>query len=312
MQSIINVVLPIFAIILCGYVMGRRGVLGEASSEALNGFVFYVALPVLLFRSMARIEPEVILNAPYIGAYVGGQVITFTLGLMLARFLFRTNLSEAATHGTATIYGNVGYMGIPLVLAAFGEAALAPAIIATIINAAFNIAVLIAAIETDQRRAHGGGVAKDVIMSLTRNPVLIAPVLGFAWALSGWELPVPVDTFGSIMGAAAGPCALFSLGLFLVGKPVSEGVGEVSSMTILKLFIHPLVTWGMALWLLADQPLWAQICVLMAALPTGANLFILTRKYGVYVARTSTAILASTVLSVLTLSILFSFMGDLP
>jgi predicted permease len=304
--SIVNVVLPIFAIVLAGYLVGRRGLLGSASSDALNGFVFFVALPVLLFKAMAEVDTAVVLNGPYIATYIGGQVLTLLIGMGLARGLFKTSLAEAATHGTAAIYGNVGYMGIPLVLAAVGEAALPPVIIATIVNAALNIAVLTALIETDQHRESGTGVVRDVARALIRNPILIAPVLGFLWALTGWDLPKPVVTFGTVLGAAAGPCALFSLGLFLLGKPLSEGRGEVTSMVILKLLIHPLITAALASWWLADQPRWAAICILMAALPTGANLFILSQKYGVYTARTSTAILVSTVLSVLTLSVLFS------
>lgn len=312
MQSIVNVVLPIFAIVLAGYVSGRRGLLGSESSAALNGFVYYVALPVLLFKAMAQVDTHDVLNGPYIAAYAGGQTVTLVLGMIVARTVFRASLAEAATHGTAAIYGNVGYMGIPLVLTAFGEAALPAAIISTIINAAVNIAVLTAFIETDQHRGGGADVVRDVARALGRNPILIAPILGFAWAMTGIPLPTPLVTFGSVLGAAAGPCALFSLGLFLVGKPLSEGRAEVASMTSLKLLIHPLVTWGLAVWLLQDQPTWATVCILMAALPTGANLYILTQKYGVYVARTSTAILASTVLSVITLSILFLTWGPAP
>lgn len=304
MGSIINVVLPIFAIILTGYLAGRRGLLGTASSDALNGFVYYVALPVLLFKAMAQVDPAVILNGRYIAAYLGGQVLTLLAGYVIARRLFRLSSAESVTHGTTAIYGNVGYMGIPLVLTAFGEAALPPVVIATIINAALNIGVLTAFIETDQHRGRGREVVADVTRALVKNPILIAPLLGIIWAWSGFALPVPIVTFSTILGAAAGPCALFSLGLFLVGKPLSEGRAEVVSMTVLKLFVHPLVTWGLAVLLLADQPQWFAICILMAAMPTGANLFIIAQKYGVYVARTSTAILATTILSILTLSVL--------
>lgn len=309
MSSIVNVVLPVFAIILTGYISGRRGLLGEASSAALNGFVFYIALPVLLFKAMAQVDVPTVLNGPYIAAYVGGQLIAFTIGMVAAAKLFKTSVAEAATHGTAGIYGNVGYLGIPLVATAFGEQALPPVIIATIINAAFNISVLTVFIETEQHRGSGSDVIRDVANALIKNPILLAPVLGLVWAISGIPLPAPVETYGSILGAAAGPCALFSLGLFLVGKPLSEGRAEVASMTIIKLLIHPLVTWILGFWLLRDQPQWFAICVLMAALPTGANLFILTQKYNVYVARSSTAILVSTVLSIFTLSLFFVLQG---
>ena len=93
--------------------------------------------------------------------------------------------------------------------------------------------------------------------------------------------------------------------LIWVGLPVSEGRSEITSMVILKLVIHPVATWCFAIWLLSDQPQLFTICVLMAALPTGANLYVLAQKYQVYVARTSSGILASTVLSLGTLSAFF-------
>lgn len=309
MNLIISVVLPVFAIILTGYLSRRQNLLGDGASDALNGFVFYIALPVLLFKAMAEVEVQTVLNAPYIATYLGGQLIALTIGMFVALKYFDRSWAEAATHGTAGIYGNTGYLGIPLVVTAFGAELLPPVIIAVIINAAFNIAVLTAFIETGQHEGKGGQIARDVTMALVKNPILIAPVLGLGWALTEWPLPTPVVTYGTILGAAAGPCALFSLGLFLYGKPMSEGRGEVASMTIIKLLIHPLATFAIGYWLLADQPEWFTICILMAALPTGANLFILTQKYKVYVARTSTAILVSTVLSVGTLSAFLVWWG---
>ncbi|MEK9724626.1 MAG: AEC family transporter [Rhodospirillaceae bacterium] len=314
MSSIVTVVLPVFALIATGYVAGYRKLLGRDSSEALNGFVFYFALPVLLFLAMARIDTATVLNGPYIAAYLAGQVVTLLLGAVAAKALFRISAAEAATHGTVGIYGNVGYMGIPLVLTAYGEAMLAPVVIATIINAALNIAVLTAVIEATRQRGAGerdGSAIGQVVKSVVNSPILVAPVLGFGWALLDLPLPAPLVSYGTILGAAAGPCALFAIGLSLVGLPLSEGRAEVASMTVLKLLVHPLATWGFAALWLTDQPQVFQVCILMAALPTGANLFVLVQRYRLYVARTSTGILATTMAGVLTLSALFYLFSSL-
>jgi malonate transporter len=264
LHSVLNVVVPVFALILTGYIAGHRNILGKASSDALNGFVFYFSLPVLLFLAMAKIDTATVLNGPYIAAYLAGQVATLLIGIAVAKGLFRVSLGEAATHGTVGIYGNVGYMGIPLVLTAFGEAALPPVIIATIINAALNIAVLTAVIESERHSGSGGLAIVKVLGSVIRSPILVAPILGFAWALLELPVPAPVQTYGSILGAAAGPCALFSIGLSLVGLPISEGRSEVASMAVLKLIVHPLATWGFAVLWLADQPQAFKICILVS------------------------------------------------
>ena len=110
------------------------------------------------------------------------------------------------------------------------------------------------------------------------------------------------------MGAAAGPCALFAIGLFLVGRAPKAGALEVSWLVLLKLVVQPAVTWWLAdrvFGLDADTTAWA---VILAALPTGALVFVLGQQYGVYVQRATAAILASTVLSVVTLSALFALL----
>lgn len=309
MESILNVVLPVFAIIGAGYLCGRFSLLGPESSEALNRFVYWVALPVLLFRGMATVDMSAVLNANFWAAVVGGQVIVWVLGMGLAMTIFRRGIAEGGMHGMISVYGNNGYMGIPMTLTAYGEAAVLPAIITTMINASICVAVAAALIEIGLNRGGGGTrrVAQDVGRALMKNPLLIAPLLGILWASSGWAMPTPVDTFTRILGAAAGPCALFSIGLFLVGKSVAQGFGEVANMTLLKLLAHPLVTALLAFWVFPMDPLWATTAVLMAALPTGPGAFILAQAHELYVQRTSSVILITTILSVVTLSVFFLF-----
>lgn len=103
-----------------------------------------------------------------------------------------------------------------------------------------------------------------------------------------------------------GPCALFAIGLFLVGKPLREGLGEVTVMTVVKLVVQPVVTAGFMFWLFPVDPLWGKVAVLMATLPTGAGSFVLSLSYGLYVQRTSSVILISTIASVATISIFYA------
>jgi predicted permease len=204
-------------------------------------------------------------------------------------------------------------MGIPLALTAWGEPAMLPAIVATIVNAAVIPGLAIALVETDRGRAAGlGAMLAKVGRALATNPMLVAPVFGLAWAATGAALPTPVDTFTRILGAAAAPCALFAIGLFLVGKPQSEGRAEVGIIIATKLLILPALT-ALALFvLLPVDPVWAKTGLLMAALPTGAGTFVLAQAYGIYVLRTSSAILWGTVLSVATLTALFTAFPPAP
>lgn len=305
MEPIFNVVLPVFAIILSGYACGRARVLGPASSEAINKFVYFVALPVLLFFSMARVVPSEIFNMPYLGAFGAGSIITMVIGIYFAKFVFKTRLAEQSMFGMVSIFGNTGYMGIPLCIVAFGEEGALPAIVATVFQSVIMIPVFAVLIESDLRGEKGLRAALEVTKSLTRNPLMVSSVAGIGWSFTGLPLPTPVETFCSILSGAAGPSALFAIGLFMVGKPLFHGFSEVGSVSMLKLFIHPLITWVFFVYVFDVEPLWQAVGILMAALPAGALCFVVAQNYNVYVQRTSAAILFSTIIAVVTLSALF-------
>lgn len=305
MEPIFNVVLPVFAIILSGYACGRLGVLGPASSEALNKFVYFVALPVLLFYSMARVDPTEIFNWPYLGAFAGGSIITTVIGLIVARTVFRTRLADQAMYGMVSIFGNTGYMGIPLSIVAFGEAGALPAIVATVFQSIIMIPLFAVMIEADLRGEKGLKAAWGVTKSLGRNPLMVSSLAGILWSFTGLDLPTSIETFCSILSGAAGPSALFAIGLFMVGKPLLHGFAEVSSVSFIKLLIHPLITWVLFAYVFEVDPLWQAIGILMSALPAGALCFVVAQNYNVYVQRTSAAILLSTLAAVITLSVLF-------
>ncbi len=308
MAPVVNVILPVFALILVGYLAGRFRLLGDASSEALNRFVYYVALPAMFFASLARLEPEEIFDIPFLAAYGGGQLAVFAVAFVLARLFYRHGSSDASLFAMGGVFGNSGYMGIPLALIAFGPAGTLPAIIATVFATIVIIAIVTALIEIDPRRRSGDRhPLRDAARAVFQSPLVMSAIGGIVWSLTGLGVPKPLGTFLDLLGAAAGPCALFAIGLFLVGKPVRRDLGEVGAMVAVKLVVHPLVTWVLAFHVFAVDPAWATVAVVTAALPAGANCFVVAQRYDVYVARASGGILLSTLVSVATLSILFSY-----
>ena len=129
MNALINVVLPVFGIILTGYLAGRLEVLGRDSAAALNRFVFYFAVPPALFIAMARAPIDKIFNWPFIGAFVGGSMLTLPIALVVGRFWFRHDVATLSVAGLAAVFGNVFTMGLPLLLTAYGPDGALPAIV---------------------------------------------------------------------------------------------------------------------------------------------------------------------------------------
>lgn len=303
MHAVLNVALPVFAIMLAGYLVGRFGVLGPQASEVLNRFVYYAALPALFVVSMARVPVAEVLNWNFIGTFFGAQALTWAIAMVAAQLAFRGRPAEVGLHGMAAIFSNTGYMGIPLLLLAFGDAGTLPAIIGTVINGAVNLAIGIAIIEFDlSRRSSALGVVGDVAAGVFKSPLILSAVGGLAWSASGLPLPTPVENFCATIGAAASPAALFAMGLFLVGRKVTAGLGEVGWLVALKLLVNPLLAWWLAATLFPMEPVWVASAVILSALPTGALIFVLAQKYDIYLQRSTSVILISTLLSVLTVS----------
>lgn len=310
MSALLTIVLPVFGIVLAGYLARRWRLLGTDSCEALNRFVYWFAFPAYLFIATARSPVQEMLNIPFLVAFVGGFVVTFVIAVAVSRRLFPERKAAQALQGLSAAFSNTGYMGIPLFITAFGNDGAIPAVIATVFNAAIAVGLTIALIELDlSPAASARGVWRDIGLGLLRNPLVTAPVLGMFASLAGFPVPAALANFCTLLGAAAGPCALFALGLFLVDQPLTGNRGEISWTTFLKLVIQPLVTWIIAVPILGMNPAWAGAAVLLAALPTGSLTFIIAQNYRIYVDRASATVLVTTACSVFTLSILLMLLG---
>jgi predicted permease len=305
MEPLLTVSIPVFGLIFCGYLAGYFGVLGTQSSEALNRFVYYFALPALLFIFAARSPLDRIFYWQFLAAWGSSLAITFALTLVVGRLIYRDRLAAMGLRSMNASFANTGYMGIPLAITAFGEAAGLPAIIATALMSIVFISLTIALIETDiSNQGNAVGIVRDVGLALAKNPLVVSVIAGALVPAFGIPLPLPLGKFFDLLSAAAGPCALFAMGLFVSGQSVREGLRDAALITILKLLVHPLAAWVLVYAVFDVEPLWATVAVLMAALPTGANCFVLAQRYNVFVAPTSATILLSTALSVVTVSLL--------
>lgn len=303
MNTLINVAFPVFAIIGIGYLAGWRGILGSDSAAALNRFVYYFALPPVLFLFTARAPIEAILNWPFIGAFLLGTILTLALALIVGRLVFGHDASGLAMHGFTAVFSNTAYMGIPLFLTAFGDEGALPAIVATLAGNTLLVGGVIAAMEAT--RAKGPStwdIVREVSVTLCRNPLLVAPFLGIGFSMLDIGLVKPVANFLDLMAASAGPAALFALGLSLVGKPLTGHMKEVSCLVLLKVLVQPIVTYLLVEYVFDLEPIWAKGAILLSALPAGALVFVVAQQYDLHVNRASAAIVLSTAVSVITVS----------
>jgi hypothetical protein len=308
LDPVLGAAFPVFALVGCGVLAGRFRLINPGSSEALNRFVYAFALPAMLFIAVYRGSPAELLGS---GSFLAGVVLA-TLGTALAGFALSwfsqgRNTSESVMRGLNASFANTGYLGIPLVTVAYGERAGLPAALATVATNIVSFAVAIVCLEllANPRR---GGIGR-ALAGVARSPLIWPIALAMVYVFLKITIPVPVERFASLLAAAAGPCALFAIGLFVSQLSIREGFRASWPTTALKLVLHPLLMAALAFWVLPIETSWAKIAVVCASLPLGATAFVLAQRYRLLEAETSTGAVLSTAASVVSVSIVMTLLA---
>jgi malonate transporter and related proteins len=309
MLSTLEILLPVFALILAGFVCRRRNLLGPTAASELNRFVVWLALPALLFDTMAHSTWQQLDQPGFVATFSAACAGIFVL-VLIVRMASGRHLADASIDAIAASYPNTGYIGFPLGMLAFGNESLTPTTIATILVACVLFALAIVLIEIglqSERRPHTLGL--KVLRALAKNPLIVSPILGALLAGAHIAPPPSVETFLKLLGNAASPCALVSLGLFLAEKrPAGDARATSLVFTGIKLVAQPALAWWMASRVFGLPALAVDMAVLLAALPTGTGPYMLAEFYRREASVTSQTILFSTVASLVTMSVLLVVM----
>jgi predicted permease len=304
-----KIIIPFFGLILFGYVAARKNWVPPASVPAFNGFLLYFAVPALLFRFASTAAFTEIMNGRFFIAYTLAGLATLFCVLAFARSVMGAPLRDASFYGLAASATNIGYLAIPLLVALLGASAASPAMVATVAEMTVVASVAVALCQLDSTRSAGWRRAvADAIARAAVNPFLISIALGAAFSALHWKLPTPMDEIMNLLANAAGPCALFAIGVSLYRPGTTQGVSLVALPVAGKLLLHPLLVW-LALLAFGLDRFTITAGVLIAALPTAGWVFIVAQRYESDVGRISTALVASTALAAITFSALVWYLG---
>ncbi len=303
MSDVVGLVLPFFGLIFIGFVVAR---ITRQPLEALgwmNTFIIYVALPALFFQLLAKTPFEKLTEWGFILGSVVSTYIVFSIMFVGSILVARGGIAEATIKALSAAYGNIGYMGPGLALLAFGEEAAVPvALIFCFENIIhFAVAPMMMAISGDDKSALPQlvlGVVKRIVL----HPFIIATAIGVAAAYAEIRPPVPVERLLAYLSSAAAPCALFAMGVTLALRPLKRVPAEMAPIAMLKLVVHPLLCYVVLSWIGNFSPVWTFSAVLLAALPTATNVFVIAQQYEVWVQRASASVLITTCLSVVTVT----------
>lgn len=303
MLEVVGLVIPFFGLIFLGYIVARITRQPLDALGWMNTFIIYLALPALFFQLLAKTPFEQLTEWRFIA---GSVLSTFAIFMMMfggSLIVARGAIAEATIKGLAAAYGNIGYMGPGLALLAFGERAAVPvALIFCFENIMhFAVAPMMMALSGDDKNPPLQ-LAGEVVRKIVLHPFIIATAFGVAAAFFELKPPVPVERLLVYLSSAAAPCALFAMGVTLALRPLKRVPHEMAPIAILKLVVHPLLCYVVLSAVGNFSETWLFSAVLLAALPTATNVFVIAQQYGVWVERASASVLITTCLSVLTVT----------
>lgn len=311
MTLLVGTIAPVFGVMALGFLAVRMTLIGQVGTRRLVLFVFNAAIPIMLFYRILAIEFPEQIEWTFLLAYYGSAFTTYAAGMAAGAFVFRRPLEEQAIYGMGAGFSNTVLLGIPLLVRAFGPDATLPVFLIIAFHSATLLPVSVALIAAGRRRRDGdirfriGGLLVEILA----NPIILGILLGLAANRGGVALPRPVDAFAGLMSTIAIPCALVALGASLAGYRVTGQVGPATLLAALKLLLHPLLAWVIAVPILGLGAPWAPVVVVMAGMPSGAMVYLFGARY-----QTATEVAAGTVVvasaaSVVTLSLLLALMG---
>ncbi|MEM6727802.1 MAG: AEC family transporter [Pseudomonadota bacterium] len=308
MLAIFLETLPFFALIALGYMAGRTRFFTEEATAYLTKFVFYFALSAMLFRFAATLSVGEVFNWSFVLAYLWGTLLIYLVATAIG-ILRRISLDEIAVEAQCAVIGNVGFLGIPMLVLLLGEAAIGPVMMVLAVDLIVFGSLIVILITGSRDGRMSLGILRTVGLGLLKNPMIVSISLGLIWAVTGFAIPGPVDDTLRILGSAATPGALFAIGASLASKAVQK-VAVTGYLTFLKLVVHPAAVAYAALFMFPVEPYAAGVMIAAAALPVAGNVFILAQHYAVAPTRVSATILMSTVVSVVTVSLVIGWVSD--
>ncbi|WP_415183942.1 AEC family transporter [Phaeovulum sp.] len=304
MNGLIDVVLPVFLVIGFGYAAAWRGLMPESAVEGVMRFAQNFAVPVLLFRSIAKMDLGVNYDPGLMISFYAGAFAAFALGLLGAKYIFHRPGPDCVAIGFCCLFSNSLLLGVPITQRAYGTEALAGNFAIISIHSpllyTFGITLM------EGVRSHGTGatlgrVALNALSGILRTPLVIGILLGFVVNLSGLSLHASIWAATDMIATAALPSALFGLGGVLVRYRPEGDMKAIAMVSGLSLLLHPAMAYGLGRYVFALETPALRSAVLTAAMAPGVNAYIFANIYGTARRVAASSVLIATAGSILTI-----------
>ena len=300
MQTLLDVILPVFLVIGFGYVAVWRGLFPVEGIDGVMRFTQNFAIPCLLFQAIAHIDIQSSFNPRLLISFYSGAAICFALGIFGARLFFKRDWEDCVAIGFCALFSNSVLLGLPIAERAYGPDALTGNYAIIAFHSPFCYGLGITVMEIVRNRGQSGlTLFRSVSRAMFRNALVLGILAGFAVNISGIAIPGVVEDALSLIVRAALPAALFALGGILIQYRPEGDMKTIAMVCAIALLVHPAITWSMGK-ALAVEPELFRGGVLTAAMAPGFNAYIFANMYGRARRVAASAVLIATASSILT------------
>ncbi len=277
MLAVLQGLVTIGVVVGVGYLLARTTLLPESAPVVLSRLVFFVATPALLLKTLAGASIHSVLSSALAVTAIA-TTVAVGIFILLARLWWKRDVGTVVIGALGSSYVNAGNLGIPLAVYVFKDASfVAPVMLYQLLVLAPISFVVLDVVESGRRPSF-----RRVIMQPIRNPVIIASVLGIAFAATGTAIPELIYAPLNLIAGMAVPAALIAFGISLRGAPLPGRGGRAADLalaTVLKVVVMPLVAFAVAHWVFGLDGVPLLAATMCAALPTAQNVFVFAVRY---------------------------------
>lgn len=300
LQSLIDVILPVFLVVVAGYLATQRGFFTQPQIDGLMKFTQSFAIPCLLFRAIANLDLSAGFDPRLLISFYTGAATCFCIGIIGARLLFKRDWEDSVAIGFCCLFSNTVLLGLPITERAFGPDNLTGNYAIIAFHSPFCYGLGITVMEIVRNRGAGGfKTASSVLTAMFKNVLILGISLGFVFNLTGLVVPSAVDAALQLLIRAALPTALFALGGVLVQYRPEGDLRTILFVCFTTLMIHPAIVWTLGSSLNLKMDLFRS-AVLNGAMATGFNGYIFANMYGRAKRVAASSVLIATAASVFT------------
>lgn len=297
----INVTLPIFLVMVIGWVLRQIGMLDEHFVTVANKFNFNVTLPVMVFRDIASVNIREVFDLKFVLFCATASSICFW-GIWGLSKLFMKDDSIRGAFVQASFRSSAAVMGLAFISNIYGTSAMGPLMIigAVPLYNIYSVIVLTFEGETEDGKRETGKI-KEACVNIAKNPIIIAILLGLAVAFLGIEFPVIIGKTINSVAQLATPLALIVIGAGFEGRKALAKIKPTLWASIIKLVIQPLVFLPVAVYMNFSGEKLIAILIMLAS-PTTPSCYIMAKNMKNDGALTASVVVATTLLAAFTLT----------